>query len=70
MNNNSLEQSEETQCIITAEEKVSQAQQILNWWYKSKTNVTNNVVLDVLNEIMYAETKADLAEAIAHLSES
>ena len=70
MNNNSLKQSEKTQCIITAEEKVSQAQQILNWWYKSKTNVTDNVVLDVLNEIMYAETKADLAEAIAHLSES
>ena len=61
------ESSEAAQHKVTAEEKVSQAQYILNLWCKSKTNATDGAVLEALNDIMYAKTKAEMDEAVIQI---
>ena len=61
------EPSEAAQHMVTAEEKVSQAQYILNLWCKSKTNATDGAVLEALNDIMYAKTKAEMDEAVIQI---
>ena len=61
------EKSEAAQHTVTAEEKVSQAQYILNLWCKSKTNATDGAVLEALNDIMHAKTKAEMDEAVIQI---
>ena len=67
MNVDVKEKSEAAQHMVTAEEKVSQAQYILNLWCKSKTNATDGSVLEALNDIMYAKTKVELDEAVIQI---
>ena len=61
------EKCEASQHMVTAEEKVSQAQYILNLWCKSKTNATDGAVLEALNDIMHAKTKAEMDEAVMQI---
>ena len=61
------EKSEVAQHMVTAEEKVSQAQYILNLWCKSKTNATDGAVLEALNDIMHSKTKAEMDEAVIQI---
>lgn len=61
------EKCETAQHMVTAEEKVSQAQYILNLWCKSKTNATDGAVLEALNDVMHAKTKAEMDEAVIQI---
>lgn len=61
------EKCEAAQHMVTAEEKVSQAQYILNLWCKSKTNATDGAVLEALNDVMHAKTKAEMDEAVMQI---
>ena len=61
------EKSEAAQHMVTAEEKVFQAQYILNLWCKSKTNATDSAVLEALNDIMHTKTKAEMDEAVVQI---
>ena len=67
MNVDVKEKREVAQYVVTAEEKVSQAQYILNLWCKSKTNSTDGVILEALNDIMYAKTKDEMDEAVMQI---
>ena len=67
MNVDVKESNEAAQHMVTAEEKVSQAQYILNLWCKSKTNATDGAVLEALNDIMHAKTKAEMDEAVIQI---
>ena len=67
MNVDVKEKREAAQHTVTAEEKVSQAQYILNLWCKSKTNATDGAVLEALNDIMHAKTKAEMDEAVIQI---
>ena len=67
MNVDVKEKREAAQHTVTAEEKVSQAQYILNLWCKSKTNATDGVVLEALNDVMHAKTKAEMDEAVMQI---
>ena len=67
MNVDVKEKCEAAQHIVTAEEKVSQAQYILNLWCKSKTNATDGAVLEALNDVMHVKTKAEMDEAVMQI---
>ena len=67
MNVDVKEKCEAAQHMVTAEEKVSQAQYILNLWCKSKTNATDGAVLEALNDVMHAKTKAEMDEAVMQI---
>ena len=67
MNVDVKEKCEAAQHMVTAEEKVSQAQYILNLWCKSKTNATDGAVLEALNDVMHAKTKAEMDEVVMQI---
>lgn len=63
-----LKKAEEEAQKATDVDRAEACRHLLNLYYKSKLATTEQVVLDLVNNILYAKTKAEISDEVAKIA--